>query len=309
MLGYSEVLVVKTREAAANPALVRLSFGMRANGLTVRRTPTGGLSAVTGTGAEVFHSPMPRMWDSSGATPQTSPVAGPQRQNKQAVMGVDVAGDRMAISPDRSLLTAPDTTYPVYIDPQWSGIKLAWTYVDKAYPSQSYWNSDHVPEVGYYGSGVKRSFFRMDSDNVNGKHILLKATFRITQTKSWGRTSDPQVVQLWLTGGTSKSTTWSHQPSRADHLDSVASDAGYSSSCTDKGIEFDATSAIVKAAKNGWSNTTFGLKDYDDGAGSVWVRSRSSRAGNRRLCRRTGSSPWSFWSYRPGAPRPTPTSP
>ncbi|MEU8195816.1 LamG-like jellyroll fold domain-containing protein [Microbispora amethystogenes] len=268
VLGYSEVLVVKTREAAANPALARLTFGTRADGLTVRKTPDGALSAVTGSGAEVFHAPRPRMWDSSGRDLGPA-VSGPRQQAKEAPMGVDVSGDRVALKPDSAVLTGPDTVYPVYIDPQWSGSKLHWTYVDKAYPSQSYADSTHTPEIGYYGSGVKRSFFRMDSDNVNGKHIL-KATFRITQTKSWGCRSDPQAAQIWLTGGISSSTTWSRQPSWSSYLDSVASDAGYSSSCPDKGIEFDVTAAIVKAAKSGWSNTTFGLKDYDDGAGSVW---------------------------------------
>ncbi|MGW4638625.1 LamG-like jellyroll fold domain-containing protein [Sphaerisporangium sp. NPDC004334] len=269
VLGFSEILVVKNREAAAEPGLAEIAFGMRAKGLAVRGTASGGLSAVNDAGTEVFHSPAPRMWDSSGATLRPTLALGPERRNRQAVMGVEVAADRVTLTPDRALLTGPGTTYPVYIDPQWSGGKQHWTYVDKSYPSQSYWDSTHSPEVGYYGSGVKRSFFRMDSDNVNGKHIL-KGTFRITQNKSWGCTSDPQVVQLWLTGSISKSTTWSHQPSWKDHLGSVASDAGYSSSCPDKGIEFDVTSTVVAAAKGGWANTTFGLRDYDDGAGSVW---------------------------------------
>ncbi|MET8154806.1 LamG-like jellyroll fold domain-containing protein [Sphaerisporangium sp. NPDC005289] len=309
VLGFSEVLVVKTREAAANPALARLRFATRGAGVSVRRSPAGGLSAVTEGGETVFHAPAPRMWDSSGISAEAPSVArpsasrssgtaspeagssgagssaagisgtkssgtgflgtGPRPGGRQALLGVEATPDEVVLTPDARLLTGANVTYPVYIDPQWSGSKQAWTYVDRAFPNQEYWNSSHMPEAGNYGSGIKRSFFRMDSNNVNGKHIL-KATFRITQAKSWGCTSSPQAVQLWLTSGISSSTTWNHQPSWSDWQDSVSSDAGYNSSCPDKGIEFDVTATIAKAAKSGWPNTTFGLKDYDDTGSSTW---------------------------------------
>ncbi|MFC4585792.1 LamG-like jellyroll fold domain-containing protein [Sphaerisporangium corydalis] len=269
VLGYSEVLVVKTREAAANPALAKIRFGTSGTGVSVRATPAGGLSAVTGDGTAVFHSPAPRMWDSSGSVLARPLTDAPKLDGRQALMGVRAAPGEVTLTPDQALLTGPDTTYPVYIDPQWSGSKQAWTYVDRAFPSQEYWNSSHMAEAGNYGSGIKRSFFRMDSNNVNGKHVL-KATFRINQIKSWGCTSDPQAVQLWLTSGISSSTTWNHQPSWSDWQDSVSSDAGYSSSCPDKGVEFNVTATIVKAAKSGWPNTTFGLKDYDDTGSGTW---------------------------------------
>src|SRR6266508_4857335 len=63
--GFSQVLVVRTRQAAANPALSTLRFQVQATGLAVR-SRAGGFVAVDAAGATVFTSPAPLMWDSAG---------------------------------------------------------------------------------------------------------------------------------------------------------------------------------------------------------------------------------------------------
>jgi concanavalin A-like lectin/glucanase superfamily protein len=143
--------------------------------------------------------------------------------------------------------------------------------VDKAYPSTAYGLSPSHPyaETGYYDPGTKRSFFRMDTDNVNGKHIL-RATFRILEDKSYGCSSTYNTrTDLYRTGSISSSTSWSNQPSWVTDVDHVYSDFGYGS-CPNGYVEFDTTSLVVTAAASGWPNTTVGLRAYNEGSVTGW---------------------------------------
>ncbi|MDP9845470.1 LamG-like jellyroll fold domain-containing protein [Streptosporangium lutulentum] len=64
--GFRQVLVVKTPEAANNPALKRIEYGVTSSGLKVEETEDGGMSATDGNATEVFSSPPAAMWDSTG---------------------------------------------------------------------------------------------------------------------------------------------------------------------------------------------------------------------------------------------------
>ncbi|PJE98285.1 laminin G [Streptomyces carminius] len=170
--GLAHLLVVKTAEAAANPELESIDFGLRTAGLEVSETESGALRAVdTAVGGTVFEAGKPVMWDSAGTgegttgepaqstapdradqasftvTADTSGAAsadaaaeGPGAGGRTAPVGVEVTGDRLTLVPDRELLTGEDTVYPVVIDPiQRTTSRSAWTGVMSGVPGEQDW--------------------------------------------------------------------------------------------------------------------------------------------------------------------------
>lgn len=73
--GFRQTLVVKTREAAQNPDLAKVSFSLDPEGLTAEEGPGGSLRAVDSNGNTVFTAPAGQMWDSATkAAPEDSPT-------------------------------------------------------------------------------------------------------------------------------------------------------------------------------------------------------------------------------------------
>ncbi|MCZ7420757.1 carboxypeptidase regulatory-like domain-containing protein [Verrucosispora sp. WMMA2121] len=190
-LGFSEVLVVKSREAAAHPKLATLRFGLTTKGVTVSPNSSGGLVARDAKGAAVFAAPAPLMWDSSDDSggdagviaPEEKRAPGSDRQRKpasveqerqldqersakstsgepaetarRAVMPVRVDGDTITLLPDKKMLADPGTKLPIYIDPSWTGgiVSNSWTSVWSKYKSSSFWkNSSALNNGSTYGS-------------------------------------------------------------------------------------------------------------------------------------------------------------
>ena len=66
--GFRQVLEVETLEAATDPELASLAYGLDADGLRIREGTAGTLDAVDGNGQVVFRAPSARMWNSAGRT-------------------------------------------------------------------------------------------------------------------------------------------------------------------------------------------------------------------------------------------------
>ncbi|MEV5970893.1 FG-GAP-like repeat-containing protein [Streptomyces sp. NPDC051921] len=275
--GFSQLLVVKTAEAAQNPALESLKLKFGTVGLNVAKdAETGSITATDPAGQAVFTSPSPLMWDSSTASSATQPAGAsamlataedtpseppapsdtfePPPGSNDAAMQTTVSGDTLEIKPDQALLDEATTEYPVYIDPSWAwGERQNWTRVYKKYPGTSFWNSTDPIRVGYEaqtgGSDrISRSFLQLDTSDVMGADVK-RATFRIKNIWSWSCQASP--VQLWHTQDITSKTNWGNQPNQISQLDTVNDAKGWSKDCAAGNLEFDLTAKVRTRAKEG----------------------------------------------------------
>jgi hypothetical protein len=296
--GYSQVLVVKTPEAARNRALDRIAFRTSAKGLRLQAEPNGFLKAVDGAGATVLVSDGAAMWDSPA--PATAQRTGAERApNKVRGIGVHVTGTELAVTTDRAMLDAPDTVFPVYIDPPLSKTNpVFWTHVNKASPNTSYWtgSSRDAIRVGreWGSSNVWRAHFQFDIAQLKGT-IIRFASFHITADHTADCAASP--VDLWQTNwiDRNKPYTW-YNDSDGDwntKIQQVKASAN-ESSCPkdDDPIEFGA--ALLKTrlqshATNKYSTFTLGLRAPDEGnqyqwkkfvVGSAWLEVTFNRTPN-----------------------------
>ncbi|MFG3100758.1 LamG-like jellyroll fold domain-containing protein [Streptomyces sp. NPDC048182] len=303
--GFSQLLVVKTAEAAASPELEELRLELSADGLDVQKTDKGGLQALdSGARGTVFEAPRPMMWDSSagGEHPSTAPetlgarlrstgkaaassdddVPGAGESGKLAPVLVDVptAQDAIVLTPNADVLKGNDTTYPVYIDPQWYSPRAsAWTMASKYWSSSPQWkfNGDSDSGMGYCNwsycspNDTKRLFYQIPVSKFAGKSIL-SAEFVVNET--WAASCSTREVELWQTKGISSSTTWNTQTASGFWIRKLQSKSfayGYSG-CAAKDAEFDIKSAMQAAASSKSATMTFGLRAASETDRYGWKR-------------------------------------
>ncbi|NJP48076.1 hypothetical protein HCN08_32430 [Streptomyces sp. PRB2-1] len=137
--GYRELLVVKSPEAAANPALKKLNYRVSSDQLTVTPLKDGGIGGVDADGKQVFTAPPAQMWDSHGtgpaaqarfdaAHPKSAQPKSAQSEAAPTAAPTAVPTDEAASAPPATAVDGPApgagaTTVPVTV----TGDKLAVT--------------------------------------------------------------------------------------------------------------------------------------------------------------------------------------
>ncbi|MEV4175439.1 LamG-like jellyroll fold domain-containing protein [Nonomuraea sp. NPDC049709] len=278
--GFSQVLVLRRPV----PDLAEIRLGTQVTGGTLQIDKEGNITVLDGAGGVAMHGNAPQMWDSSGAATETGDrLFGPRTGDATAAVAARLEGATLVLTPDQEFLSTPGLTFPVYIDPPMHGAgRAAFAFVSRHFSGTRYYGSRDVARVGYYNDpnvpygpvqDTYRSFFRMNTAAVNGKHII-KATFRTYEVHSWSCSARP--VELWHTGAIGTGTTWNAQPSWKSRVATVNVAKGYGSSCDEGGVDFNATSIVATAAGGRWPNLTLGLRASSESDKFGWKKFRNN---------------------------------
>ncbi|WP_433826194.1 hypothetical protein ACQP2E_29430 [Actinoplanes sp. CA-015351] len=332
--GLGLLLIIKNREAAAT--VKTLTYGLRADGAIFRHNAeTGGLSVLDATTqAEIANIPTSMAWDSAGKDPESpekpnlstattadvlklSGLSGIEPGTKSAPMPATVDGDGtgdIQLHLDAAatgLLTGAGVTFPVYLDPNLNTGEAAWLFVSKSHANSNFWNG-----TGYNGgtsdarvgheddTGVTaRSFWRMTFKNIKGATVSSSA-FKVLNNHSWSCTA--REFQLYYTGAISTGTTWNKQPAWTALQQKVSFAKGYSSSCKDDYVAFNAKDGAQRAATAGATTVTFGMRASTETDTLTWRKFQANTAVLETVYNTTPAEPTSVTTTPGGACVPGP---
>ncbi|MEH0468159.1 hypothetical protein QA943_04750 [Streptomyces sp. B21-097] len=325
--GYSSILVLKTPKAAADPRLQSLAWKTTSANLKLATTSNGGVQATDKTtGKTVFHSDTALMWDSTGggqkagatALARTAITSAARAEHAAAAkvgkhraqVHVTLKDGKQLLGLDKSLLTSKTTTYPVYVDPEWSGrpSQLDWARISdngwNVYNSTSTTGATNAREGwdnNTPGNGERaRTYYQINTSGIKGA-VVSHASLYVKQLSAASCSDTPAAVYGTdrPAGWSSSSLYWGHEPggrTSALGTNPVSHEAGTcpvtngaNSWVSPPSLEFNVTSRAVSAAAGSWSSMTLMVQSPNMNDATQW----------KQLAYGGGATLSVTYSYRP----------
>ncbi|QHC31650.1 hypothetical protein [Streptomyces sp. HF10] len=323
--GYSSVLVVKSAKAAADPRLRHLALGTASTGVKLATTRDGGAQATDKhTGKTIFHSDTALMWDSAGQKAGDAPagrtrtVSSARAEHRTAAevgkhraqVRVSLKSGKQLLGVDEKLLSAKSTTYPVYIDPEWSGrpSQLDWARISdngwNVYNSTSTSGATNAREGwdnSAPGNGERaRTYYQINTGGIKGA-VVSHASLYVKQLSAASCSDTPAAVYGTgrPAGWSSSSLYWGHEPDKStgalgtNPVSKMAGTCpvtnGSNSWVSPPSLAFDVTSRAQSAAAGGWASMTLMVQSPDMNDATQW----------KQLAYGGGATMSVTYSYRP----------
>jgi hypothetical protein len=216
--GYVKHLVVRTAEAAKNPALKRIRFGLATRGLALTVTKSGGTEVRDQAGTVVMTGPAAVMWDNAA-----SDVDSPGEASTVAPVKVLAGKGSLVLVPDVKLLKGPATRFPLVIDPsEHTAARHHWTKVFSGKKTATNWDGTKLDgneaKVGYCnwdgcdGIATARTYWLFDTSFLAHRTVL-DTRFRAT-TNAGPDCKQPRNHVLYKSNNwhIAEGTDWNNQP-------------------------------------------------------------------------------------------------
>jgi hypothetical protein len=321
--GFSTFVVVESREAAMNPAVRDLTLDVRAEGVNVVDTTSGGLEAKDGN-ETVFTAAQPLMWDSEGVTDRVERSFTPEEKAVDAALTPPVAAEPVEMAMQASnteisldvsaqVLDDPNTVYPVILDPgittagiEYGGWTMLWSNGTTMYNHPT--EMARVGYDGWSGSPKKsRSFFHMDVPlNALQGTMIASATFTHRQIHSPQNTCGVNygpAIQIHRTERFTASSSWSNQPAVISSQSENAFGHGNEAYCPGFDRQsFNVLSGVKEAVAEG-KDLTLRMKSGDETDRNGWRKYDNTQLGYPEL-----SIIYYHYPPKPSAVGPTPSA-
>ncbi|MBW5484410.1 DNRLRE domain-containing protein [Streptomyces bambusae] len=304
--GYSHLLVVKDKKAAADPLLGELNYRLSSPTLSFRvDEESSTLSARNAAGEEVAGSPTTLMWDSAGkvTTPSGGPAVtpGPAAKDHPTLALPGIAGSQgahtavakaslsadnaLTLKPDSRLLNDESTVYPVFIDPSLKMHTNTWALLYRNFGNTSFFNGENYNTPGTNEArighetdtyGTSRSIFNFDFDSAFHGAGIYQATLHAFETHSWS--CEPSPFSVYATPFVTSSSTWNNTDNasywgwdkRVAGANVAHGNATYG--CPDDWVGMDVKSIVETGAASRWQALTLGFRADREGDTNSWKK-------------------------------------